>query len=864
MIMGFALMIILVIVLGVVSYIQSRELQNQTKLIYEQSLQVRRAVDNIKIDILKMRVVTRDLMLAKDINEQQEAIESTEIATEQIEQEFNIIKSLYVGPQDDVVKAYDAFLDWKTKRLKNHELVFRGEIDQIKENLKDSGSTGKLRTEMLNRIDVIDRFAFAESEKFYQNSIKLNRDLNIRLFALVFSIVLLKLLVNFLLLRNIRKPIEALTEVAVQLQNGKYDVRSGVLPNNEFGLLANSFNALAENLEMAEKLNKMESDLSGIMLREDDSHQFFSKLLPVLMNQTNSQISAVYLLNDTKDKYEHFFSLGTDEQARRSFLKESYEGELGSALLTQKIQHIKNIPLETRFVFNTTTGRIIPREILTIPIVKGAEVVAVITLASVRSFPVIVSQLIDKIYDTLNARVVGVLAIMQQKAFSNQLAEASAYNRCLIESSIDSFVMIGLDGIITDVNHATEKMTGYKREKLIGTDFSNYFTQPDRARAVYEQVYKEGFVQNLELKILHADGRIIPVLYNGNLYRDKSNKEIGVFATARDVTEPKRIEEELIWLNGDLKQRSEALKTMNDELEIQKNELSAQSEELSRQNALMEQQKNQLNEANNLKTSFLSNMSHELRTPLNSIIALSGVLNRRLLNVIPETEYGYIDVIERNGKHLLSLINEILDISRIESGKIEIESVGFNMNDLIAEVVTMIKPQAEQKRIGFVHKNAEEVFSVHTDVHKCSHILQNLLSNAVKFTENGQVEVEAMKVDDMIEITVSDTGVGIPASQIPHIFDEFRQADSSTSRKFGGTGLGLAIARKYVNLLGGSIGVSSVLNVGSVFKFNIPVEFKYENMMVDVPREVRSVKATGFASENKTENKTIKDVFHEK
>ena len=119
-------------------------------------------------------------MLAKNINEQQEAIESTEIATEQIEQEFNIIKSLYVGPQDDVVKAYNAFLDWKTKRLKNHELVFRGEIEKIKENLKENGSTGKLRSEMLKRIDVIDRFSYAESEKFYKNSIKLNRDLNLK------------------------------------------------------------------------------------------------------------------------------------------------------------------------------------------------------------------------------------------------------------------------------------------------------------------------------------------------------------------------------------------------------------------------------------------------------------------------------------------------------------------------------------------------------------------------------------------------------------------------------------------------------------------------------------------------------------
>ena len=140
------------------------------------------------------------------------------------------------------------------------------------------------------------------------------------------------------------------------------------------------------------------------------------------------------------------------------------------------------------------------------------------------------------------------------------------------------------------------------------------------------------------------------------------------------------------------------LENQNRELKAQKTELSSQATELAHQNAELEIQKKQLGEASRLKTNFLSNMSHELRTPLNSVIALSGVLNRRLANIIPEEEYSYLDVIERNGKHLLSLINDILDISRIESGREEIEITRFNFNNLIAEVVEMVNPQGKTEK----------------------------------------------------------------------------------------------------------------------------------------------------------------------
>ena len=274
-----------------------------------------------------------------------------------------------------------------------------------------------------------------------------------------------------------------------------------------------------------------------------------------------------------------------------------------------------------------------------------------------------------------------------------------------------------------------------------------------------------------------------------------------------------------------IREISDKLELQNNELELQKTELITQSARLTAQNTELEIQKKELAEASRLKTNFLSNMSHELRTPLNSVIALTGVLSRRLAGKIPEEEHSYLQVIERNGKNLLALINDILDISRIESGREELEMTRFDVNELITESINLINPQARQKNVELKFTPGVTVLNMTTDAEKLSHILQNLIGNAVKFTEQGMVTVKTDESNDQVFITVTDTGIGIAEYQLPYIFDEFRQADSSTSRRFGGTGLGLALARKYTRLLGGEISVRSTLNQGSEFTLSLPLKY---------------------------------------
>ena len=275
----------------------------------------------------------------------------------------------------------------------------------------------------------------------------------------------------------------------------------------------------------------------------------------------------------------------------------------------------------------------------------------------------------------------------------------------------------------------------------------------------------------------------------------------------------------------EMKMLKEEMEIKNKELENQQTELNNQGLELMEQNRELERQKEALSEASNLKTRFLSNMSHELRTPLNSIIALSGILQRKAKDQLPREEYEYINVISQSGKALLEMINDILDIAKIESGTVELDYEILNVNTLIAEINAIQKPLADQKNIELKHKAADEEIFLSTDRIKLRQILQNLLTNGIKFTDSGFVEIFAEKKDRDIVITVSDTGIGIAPEHQAQIFEEFKQADSGTTRKYGGTGLGLSISRKYTELLGGRLELSSAVGKGSVFTLSLPITY---------------------------------------
>jgi signal transduction histidine kinase len=237
----------------------------------------------------------------------------------------------------------------------------------------------------------------------------------------------------------------------------------------------------------------------------------------------------------------------------------------------------------------------------------------------------------------------------------------------------------------------------------------------------------------------------------------------------------------------------------------------------------IEEKSRQLEVASQHKSEFLANMSHELRTPLNAIIGFSEVLSERMFGELNEKQEEYLKDIYASGTHLLSLINDILDLSKIEAGRMELELTDFHLPQAIENALTLVRERAGRRGIALAHTMDERLGEVRGDQRKIKQVLLNLLSNAIKFTpEGGRIEVGAVLKDGFVEVSVSDTGVGIALEDQGKVFEEFRQVGTA-EKKAEGTGLGLTLCRKFIELHGGRIWVKSQLGAGSTLTFTIPV-----------------------------------------
>jgi PAS domain S-box-containing protein len=463
----------------------------------------------------------------------------------------------------------------------------------------------------------------------------------------------------------------------------------------------------------------------------------------------------------------------------------------------------------------------------------------------VKDYPLAIRHTSGRVMDVLynaavyrddQGKVLGAFAAARDVTVQKQ---ASQYARSLIEASLDPLVTISAQGKITDVNEASVQATGVPREQLIGTDFSDYFTAPDNARAGYRQVFSEGLVRDYPLAIRHTTGRIVDVLYNAVVYRDDKGNVLGVFAAARDVTERKRFEQSLEQTNEELRTKSNEnveIERKNAELEQARNALEEKAAELAR--------------ASGYKSEFLANMSHELRTPLNSILIFSQQLAENKAGNLTAKQVEFSGHIHSSGKDLHDLINDILDLSKLESRTVSIDIEQIALARLRDTIDRNFRHVAEAKNLPFNVSFAPGLpKAMDTDPKRLQQILKNLLSNAMKFTALGKVEVNVdvatqgwtpdhpvlSKSPQVIAFAVTDTGIGIAPEKQRLIFEAFQQTDASTARKYGGTGLGLAISRELAALLGGEINLSSVHGQGSTFTLFVPLHHTSTDIVRTLP-----------------------------
>ena len=366
-----------------------------------------------------------------------------------------------------------------------------------------------------------------------------------------------------------------------------------------------------------------------------------------------------------------------------------------------------------------------------------------------------------------------------------RLRDQQFYTRSLIESNIDALMTTDPSGIVTDVNKQMEALTGCTRDELIGAPFKNCFTDPERAEAGIKRVLAEKSLTDYELTALARDGKQTVVSYNATTFHDRNRNLQGVFASARDVTEAKRVEMEL------------------------------------------KQAKAVAESANRTKSDFLASMSHEIRTPMNAIMGIADLLAKTTLT--PEQD-KYVQIFRRAGDNLLNLINDILDLSKVEASQLELERTGFSLRDHLEIVMDMVAPRAREKVLDLACEIAPDIpGDLVGDPTRLRQILLNLIGNAIKFTLVGQVSLHVALdkgpgLPVVLRFTVRDTGIGIPQEKMDRVFERFMQADSSTTRRFGGSGLGLTICKSLVEMMGGRIWAESNVEQGSVFAFTVPFD----------------------------------------
>ncbi len=432
----------------------------------------------------------------------------------------------------------------------------------------------------------------------------------------------------------------------------------------------------------------------------------------------------------------------------------------------------------------------------------GSRFPAIVSVTALRDAQEnIIGYLLIGTDNTARKEVEAAQAILDQK-----LRDQQFYNRSLIESNIDALMTTDPQGIISDVNQQMIALTGRTRDELIGAPCKNFFTDPGRADAAIKRVLTENKVRNYELTVRALNGEETVVSYNAATIHNRDRKLQGVFAAARDVTELKRFERTL-------------------------------------------QEKNvELEHASRMKSEFLATMSHELRTPLNAIIGFSEALKDGLVGKLSAPQSEYIGEIFTSGQHLLALINDILDLSKVEAGMMSLELEPVDLKALLANSLTIVREKAASQRISLELDAASDLGTPALDQRKTKQMVYNLLSNAVKFSANGgKVTVRARRVargdvgtlrvawpvhtfllaesahQEFLEISVLDNGIGISQADMTRLFQAFSQIDSSLARKFEGTGLGLAMVKQLAELHGGAAAVASAPGEGACFAVWLPL-----------------------------------------
>ncbi len=402
--------------------------------------------------------------------------------------------------------------------------------------------------------------------------------------------------------------------------------------------------------------------------------------------------------------------------------------------------------------------------------------------------------------------------ITERKQAEEVLRQSEENLKTYLESAPDGVYLNDLKGTFLYGNKKAEKLTGYKREELVGKSFLKLNLLPKKHLAKAGKL----LVLNVmgrptgpdEFELIRKDGSHIWVEITTTPIEQEG--KVVVIGFVRDVTERK-------WAEQEIQAKNEQLNAQNEELQSQSEELITQQQEL------MEKTR-ELEAVSRAKSEFLSSMSHELRTPLNSVIGFSELMLDGIPGEINDEQKQCLSDIWNSGQHLLNLINAVLDLSKVEAGKMKLKLENLSLADTIEDIARTVKPMLDENRHKLAVSMEEGLPQVRADKSRLRQIFLNLLSNAIKFTPpGGKLAIDTSREGDWCQVSVIDSGIGIKKDDQEHIFEAFTQAEALPDRQKEGTGLGLALTKQFVEAIGGRIWLESQYGKGSKFTFTLPL-----------------------------------------
>jgi len=796
---GFASVLILTIIVSVIAIIEMQNLAENIVQMYKHPLAVSNAVRDIRADIIAIHRSMKDVALAKDVGQITTASATVYRYEQKVYKSFELVSQRFLGDKSDVKTAKQAFSEWKAIRDEVIRLMELGEKDQAAEITKGKGA--KHVEDMDKKIQVMIDFASDKGNSFFE---KAQQDSQWAIFIMIILLIvtfITSVVVAIVITLSIVTPLNQIVKKIRNVATGDLSQEIEISRHDEMGELARStytmIKTLANVVVQTDKIAKgdykadiaprSEKDKLGIALQK--------------MTKTLSEISA-------ENQQKNWLKTGQTE------LNEAMRGDMDVIALARKVityvskylevqvgtlylydEENQALRLKASYAYNHRKGlnnvfklgdglvgqAAIELEMLIVTDMPEDYIQIISGTGYTAPRNIIVAPIV---YENVLKAVIELASLKPFSDNSQQFLATVTENIAISITSAQSRVK--MNALLAKSQQQTEELTA-QQEELRATNEE----LEERTQALENN--------EIELKSKQA------ALENSNVVLEEQTKILQMNETS-------------------LRQQKEDLQLANSQLDQTRQEIETKARELEI--------------SSRYKSEFLANMSHELRTPLNSMLILSQQLADNEEENLTDEQIESSKIIYNGGQDLLNLINEILDLSKIEAGKMTIDIQTVPLAEITSILKTNFKPLADKKDLALHINIAPDLpASIETDEQRLAQILKNLLSNAFKFTKKGSITLDFQPVDakadlsrsgldpqQAIAMAVIDTGIGIQEEKQLKIFEAFQQADGTTSRQYGGTGLGLSISRELAKLLGGELQLSSVEKEGSTFTLYLPLD----------------------------------------